>query len=420
MGQSRARTTFGNSVTTLFICLGMSAVLSFPSLTWGKKLQAPSSEGTTFSGFRRAADFYDEQGFLVLGKFEKAQWPATVISEKEADDEISFSLRSGPPHIYPGYIGYRLKVVVFEDAYHEETVLVFRSKKKRDGMEQPYVAKSAVSDRPEPLRTGLSLVAKQLSEQDKSGPKRRIAVIDFSDINGQILPAGSVIAELLIGELFKTGRYNIVERKLLSSVLEQHRLNMTGLVDESTARKVGKLLGVDYIVTGTVIDLGTSLNVNARTICIETGSIEATGSADIARDAFRNLPQTTTVPGTTVKPVSRPVSLLGDLPPATGSFTPWMEECVFTAELDRLWKDGYYPSIVEGRAGTPANEYRAVFQPFPKKVFWFYWWYGQVRSQYEEHKKRMTDDGYREISLQIFSDKDGMRRYQTCWLKYGP
>lgn len=416
MASITTRSNFRLSAAALLTCLGLCVVVLSPSLSWGFKTQAPSSEGTVFSGFRKAVDHYDAKGFIVLGKFEKAQWPATVISEKEADDEISFSLRSGPPHIYPGYAGYRLKVVVFEDSSHEETVLVFRSKKKRDGSEQPTVAKQSVLARPENLRTGLGLVANQLSEQDRSGPKRRIAVVDFSDINGQILPAGSVIAELLIGELFRTGRYNIVERKLLSSVLEQHKLNMTGLVDESTARRVGKLLGVDYIVTGTVIDLGTSLNVNARTISIETGSIEATGSVDLSRDAFRHLPQTSTEPTRT----AQPVSLLADVPPSTGTFSPWMEECAFTVEIDRWWKDGYYPAIVEGRSGTPTNEYRAVLQPFPKKAFWFYWWYGQVRSQYEEHKKRMTDEGYREISLQIFSDREGMRRYQTCWLKYGP
>jgi len=66
------------------------------------------------------------------------------------------------------------------------------------------------------------------------------------------------------------------------------------------------------------------------------------------------------------------------------------------------------------------NEYRALVQPFPKKGFWFSWWYGQLRSQYEEHRKRMTADGYREISLQIFTDRDGMKRYQTCWIKTGP
>lgn len=406
MPSLRTRSVSNVFTFAAFFCLALCAAV----LVSAEFSFAASSEGTTFSGIRKALDYYDDQGFLMLGKFERAQWPATVVSEKEADDEISFSLKTGTPHAYPGYNGYRLKVVIFEDLAHEETVLVFRSKAKKGEPAQP----AAV--RPESLRSGISRIAKQLSEQDQSGPKRRIAVIDFSDINGQMPPAGAAIAELLISELFKTGRYDIVERKLLSSLLEQHKLNMTGLVDEATARKVGKLLGVDYIVTGTVIDLDSALNVNARTIDIETGSIVATGSADLQQDSFKHLPQTPAEPGRSVQPVP----MVTDMPTSPGAFSPWMEERVFTAHMDRWWKDGYYPAIVEGRLGSPTNEFRAMPQPFPKKVFWFYWWYGQLGSQYEEHRKRMTADGYREISFQIFTDRDGIKRYQTCWLKYGP
>jgi TolB-like protein len=306
---------------------------------------------------------------------------------------------------------------MLEDRDQKETVLVFRSKKKAGEPHEPAAFMAAPARTgPVNLRTGIARIAKQLSDHDRKGPKRRITVLDFSDVQGQTNSAGAVIAELLISELFRTGRYEIVERKHLSGVLEQHRLNMTGLVDESTARRVGKLVGVDYIVTGTVIDLGAALNVNARTIAIETGSISAAASADLERDSFLHLPKPA------AEPVrgGQPAALLVDLAIPPGSFSPWLDEKAFAAQMDRQWKDGYYPAIVEGRPGAVVNEYRAVLQPFPKKVFWFYWWYGQLRSQYEEHRKRMTDDGYKEISLQIFTDREGMRRYQTCWLKEGP
>jgi len=414
MAKLRSRSNFRIFAAAWFVCMTLCAAALQPAPAYAA---AASSEGTTFTGFRKAVEHYDAQGFIVLGKFERAQWPATVISEKEADDEISFTLRSGTPHTYPGYFGYRLKVVVFEDSGQRETVLVFRSKKREGEPEKPaFAATPPVRTEPVNLRTGIARIAKELSDQDRKGPKRRIAVLDFTDVQGQATSSGAVIAELLIGELFRTGRYEIVERKHLSALLEQHRLNMTGLVDESTARRVGKLLGVDYIVTGTVIDLGTALNVNARTIAIETGSISAIASADLERDAFQHLPQPA------AEPVrgGQPVALLVDLAATPGSFTPWLEEKAFAAQMDRLWKDGYYPAIAEGRPGAVVNEYRALVQPFPKKGFWFSWWYGQLRSQYEEHRKRMTADGYREISLQIFTDRDGMKRYQTCWIKTGP
>ncbi len=224
-----------------------------------------------------------------------------------------------------------------------------------------------------------------------------------------------MISETLVSELFKTGKFVIVERKLLSSVLEQHKLNMSGLVDESTARKVGKLLGVDYIIAGTLINIGDVLNVNARMISIESGSIEATGTVDLSKSELSAMRLTA---GETTAAGQASTTML-DLPPAEGVFTLWKNADEFGKEIDVCWKDGYYPAIVEGRNHEGRSEFRAVVRPFPKKAWWFYWWYGQLRSSYEEHRKRLTAEGFKEIHVQIFTDRDGMRKYQTCWIKYG-
>jgi hypothetical protein len=44
--------------------------------------------------------------------------------------------------------------------------------------------------------------------------------------------------------------------------------------------------GVDHSVTGTVTDLGTALNVNARTVAFETASITAMDTIDLDQDAI--------------------------------------------------------------------------------------------------------------------------------------
>lgn len=92
--------------------------------------QEEQSIGHTFSNLRDVTDHYEYYGYLLLGRFNNVQWPATVVYEKESLDEISFVLKNGSPHSYPGYDGYRLKVVALEDAYGSEIMLVFRSKEK--------------------------------------------------------------------------------------------------------------------------------------------------------------------------------------------------------------------------------------------------------------------------------------------------
>ena len=106
-------------------------------------------------------------------------------------------------------------------------------------------------------------------------------------------------------------------------------------------------------------------------------------------------------------------------PPAEGVFTSWKETEPFGKEMDIYWKNGFYPAVVEGRNNDGRNQFRARLQPFPKRVWWFNWWYDQGPDTYEEHKQKMIADGFQEINLQIFTDSHGIRKHQTCWIKYG-
>lgn len=88
----------------------------------------------------------------------------------------------------------------------------------------------------------------------------------------------------MITRLFITKKVEVVERQLLVKVLEEHKLNMTGVVDPTSAKELGKILGVDAIASGTITDLGTSVKLNARLITTETGKIFAVASVEILKD----------------------------------------------------------------------------------------------------------------------------------------
>lgn len=101
----------------------------------------------------------------------------------------------------------------------------------------------------------------------------RIAILDFEGEGDY----GRYLADQFIEELLKEGRgitsisgglfssgkegqtylagattkiFDIVERSALETVLREQNLNMTGLVDISQASEVGKVLGVNAIITG--------------------------------------------------------------------------------------------------------------------------------------------------------------------------
>lgn len=87
------------------------------------------------------------------------------------------------------------------------------------------------------------------AELDVGGLKR-IAVLDFRGPRG----TGEKIASIFTSKLFSTNFYTLVERSELQKILEEHALNMSGVVDVETAVQAGNLVGVQAVIVGDVIN----------------------------------------------------------------------------------------------------------------------------------------------------------------------
>jgi TolB-like protein len=136
---------------------------------------------------------------------------------------------------------------------------------------------------------GLDQRVSELSQKISNGltenQKRTIAVVEFADLRGNVTDFGRFIAEELITRLYETKKFKVIERQLLNRVVAEQKLSLTGVVDPSSAQKLGKLLGVDAIASGTITDLGASLRINARMIDTSTAEIFAVASTEIAKDS---------------------------------------------------------------------------------------------------------------------------------------
>ncbi len=107
--------------------------------------------------------------------------------------------------------------------------------------------------------------------------KVRIAVLDFQ-VQGEVRESadmGKIVAEWLITALVQEGRFDVIERRLLKKVLEEQKMGVTGLVDESSASKLGKVLGAKIVISGSVMAFHKVMEVNARIIEVESSSIIA-------------------------------------------------------------------------------------------------------------------------------------------------
>jgi TolB-like protein len=127
-------------------------------------------------------------------------------------------------------------------------------------------------------------LSKQISDGLTENQKQTIAVIEFVDLEGRTTNFGRFVAEELITRLYQTRKFKVIERQLLNKVVAEQKLSVTGMIDQTSAQKLGKLLGVDAIASGTVTDLGKTLRINARLISTGTGEVFAVAAAEIAKD----------------------------------------------------------------------------------------------------------------------------------------
>jgi TolB-like protein len=107
--------------------------------------------------------------------------------------------------------------------------------------------------------------------------KSKIAVLDFQ-LQGhgfETADMGKIVAEWLITAFVKDGRFDVIERSLLEKILGEQKLGVSGLVDTSSASRIGKVLGAKAIISGSVMRFQNIVEVNARIIDVQDGSIIA-------------------------------------------------------------------------------------------------------------------------------------------------
>jgi len=92
--------------------------------------------------------------------------------------------------------------------------------------------------------------------QDLKALKKRIAVVQFQDKSSYGHNIGQGVADMLVTKLVESKQYLVIERNQLDAILKEQGLGQSGLVTQQSAAKVGQLLGVEMIVTGSISEFG--------------------------------------------------------------------------------------------------------------------------------------------------------------------
>lgn len=112
----------------------------------------------------------------------------------------------------------------------------------------------------------------------------KIAILPFVYGDKQKPEVGMMVSERLTTRIVKLHTFKVIERQLLENVLQELHLEGTGVMDAETTKKLGKVLGVEAIITGTILNLNNNrAEINARLIQTDTAEVIATASEEIYR-----------------------------------------------------------------------------------------------------------------------------------------
>lgn len=114
------------------------------------------------------------------------------------------------------------------------------------------IMSGAVKD--DTTRTDTSKQLKTSSDVgDYKGPKLRVGVVNFQNKTpSRVLGIGEAAADILGTILQKTERFIVIPQQDLQSILAQQRLDASVAINPETAAKMGEIMGLNAIVTGSI------------------------------------------------------------------------------------------------------------------------------------------------------------------------
>jgi curli biogenesis system outer membrane secretion channel CsgG len=95
--------------------------------------------------------------------------------------------------------------------------------------------------------------------------KKRVAVLNFeygtvqtavSSIFGTNVDVGRGISDLLVQQLVTDAKYSVIERNAIDKILNEQNFANSDRADAATAAKIGKILGVDAVIMGSITQFG--------------------------------------------------------------------------------------------------------------------------------------------------------------------
>jgi len=126
--------------------------------------------------------------------------------------------------------------------------------------------------------------ARDLARSLKVAEVRSVAVVDFFDLRGRVTELGRFLADDLSTALVAANpSVKVIDRLRLAAILEEHKLSATGLLEEETARKVGRIAGVDVLITGRLTSFDETVRVSLQGLRVPSAEVVVSAVVEVPR-----------------------------------------------------------------------------------------------------------------------------------------
>jgi len=110
-----------------------------------------------------------------------------------------------------------------------------------------------------------------------------VAVVEFEG-KGVTKQEASALTDRFRDELFKSGRFQVMERAYMEQILKEQGFQTSGCTSNECMVEVGQLVAVEIIVGGSISKIGAIYSISARMISVESGKILNVSNYDFQGD----------------------------------------------------------------------------------------------------------------------------------------
>jgi TolB-like protein len=108
-----------------------------------------------------------------------------------------------------------------------------------------------------------------------------VAVLNFTSPSESF---SDYVIEELIGELLQGRKVTVVDRRSIALIMGEMKFQYSGYVSDESIQSIGKMLGAQSIVSGSLTDMGTNYRFRIRIVSVETARIQTQISLDLKKD----------------------------------------------------------------------------------------------------------------------------------------